>query len=68
MQSLNRFLTSALAVGVIGLAFSAQAAADCGTALEFVDSPAEAAKKALEEEKLVFILHVSGHFETPEYT
>lgn len=39
-----------------------------GTSVEFVDSPAEAAKKALEEEKLVFVLHVSGNFETPDYT
>jgi len=39
-----------------------------GTSVEFVDSPAEAAKQALKEEKLVFVLHVSGNFETPDYT
>ena len=39
-----------------------------GTKVVFADSPAEAAKAALKEEKLVFVLHVSGEFETPEYT
>ena len=39
-----------------------------GTHVEFADSPAEAARQALKEEKLVFVLHVSGNFETPEYT
>ena len=39
-----------------------------GTAVSFVDSAAEAARRARQEEKLVFVLHVSGHFETPEYT
>ena len=34
-----------------------------GTTVEFADSPSEAARKALKEEKLVFVLHVSGHFE-----
>jgi hypothetical protein len=41
---------------------------DHGTTVIFADSPAEAAKQALKEEKLVFVLHVSGNFETPEYT
>ena len=40
----------------------------CGTAVEFVDSPKEAAALAKKEEKLVFILHVSGHFEDPRFT
>ena len=39
-----------------------------GTTVIFADSPAAAAKQALAEEKLVFVLHVSGEFETPEYT
>jgi len=70
-------------VPLIGLALTAQAvgkpiAADpdlggkCdrhhGTAVEFVDSPKEAAHKAKKEEKLVFVLHVSGNFEDPRFT
>ena len=39
-----------------------------GTAVHFVDSPKLAAKQALKEEKLVFVLHVSGNFEDPRFT
>jgi hypothetical protein len=39
-----------------------------GTAIEFVDTPQEAAKIAKKEQKLVFVLHVSGHFEDPRFT
>src|SRR5215204_6277916 len=39
-----------------------------GTSVEFVDSPAEAAKIAKKEQKLVFVLHVSGYFEDPNLT
>ena len=39
-----------------------------GTQIEFMDSPTEAAKKAKKDGKLVFILHVSGHFEDPRFT
>lgn len=39
-----------------------------GTAVEFVDSPREAAALARKQEKLVFVLHVSGHFEDPQFT
>ncbi len=39
-----------------------------GTKLVFAKSPAEAAKEAIQEEKLVFVLHVSGFFEEPDYT
>ena len=41
---------------------------DYGTSVVFADSAAEAAKQAIKEEKLVFILHVSGLFEESEYT
>ena len=37
-----------------------------GTSVEFVGTPAEAARQAKKEQKLVFVLHVSGHFEDPE--
>ncbi len=36
-----------------------------GTAIDFVASPKEAAAKAQKEQKLVFVLHVSGIFENP---
>lgn len=39
-----------------------------GTQVEFVSTPSEAARKARQEEKLVFILHVSGRFEDPRFT
>ncbi len=39
-----------------------------GTAVQFLDSPSEAARQARAEEKLVFVLHVSGLFEDPNLT
>ena len=39
-----------------------------GTAVHFVDTPSIAARQALKEQKLVFVLHVSGHFEDPGVT
>lgn len=39
-----------------------------GTAVQFVDSPSEAARQARQEEKLVLVLHVSGLFEDPALT
>lgn len=39
-----------------------------GTSIEFVDTPKEAATLAKKEQKLVFVLHVSGHFEDPRFT
>jgi hypothetical protein len=41
---------------------------DFGTSIYLEDTPAAAAKKAKEEEKLVMVLHVSGHFEDPALT
>ncbi len=41
---------------------------DYGTAVIFADSPAAAARQALKEEKLVFVLHVSGNFEESAFT
>jgi hypothetical protein len=47
----------------------AKPAARChGTAVEFVATPADAAKRAAEEKKLVVVLHVSGYFEDPSFT
>ena len=39
-----------------------------GTTIDFVDTPNDAAKQAKKEEKLVFVLHVSGYFEDPRFT
>jgi hypothetical protein len=39
-----------------------------GTSVTFVDTPSEAAKIAKKEQKLVFVLHVSGNFEDPRFT
>jgi hypothetical protein len=41
---------------------------DYGTSVHFVKSPSEAAKQAQKEEKLVFVLHISGLFENPDFT
>ena len=68
-----------LALGLCLTAFLATASAEptkadkpaCGshgTTIEFVDTPNDAAKQARKEEKLVFVLHVSGHFEDPRFT
>jgi hypothetical protein len=39
-----------------------------GTAVAFVSSPREASKRAKEEERLVFLLHISGNFEDAAFT
>jgi hypothetical protein len=39
-----------------------------GTNVQFEKTPSDAARKALKEEKLVMVLHVSGDFENPEFT
>lgn len=41
---------------------------DYGTSVHFEKTPKDAAKKALKEEKLVMVLHISGLFETPDFT
>jgi hypothetical protein len=39
-----------------------------GTSITFEDTPSAAARKALKEQKLVLVLHVSGNFEDPRFT
>jgi hypothetical protein len=39
-----------------------------GTTVEFVNNPDEAAQAAAREDKLLFMLHVSGNFEDPQFT
>jgi hypothetical protein len=41
---------------------------DFGTSVHFMKTPSEAAKQAKQDEKLVFVLHVSGDFEDPDFT
>lgn len=41
---------------------------DYGTSVRFEKSPKDAAKKALDEKKLVMVLHISGLFEEPDFT
>jgi hypothetical protein len=38
------------------------------TAIDFFDTPSEAATAAKKQEKLVLVLHVSGNFEDPRLT
>jgi hypothetical protein len=40
----------------------------CGTSVEFVSNPVDAAAQARREKKLLFVLHVSGNFEDPQFT
>jgi hypothetical protein len=61
-----RFVLVALAAAV---AVPAARGDGCyGTTIDFVDTPKEAAALAKAQEKLVFVLHVSGHFEDPRFT
>jgi hypothetical protein len=39
-----------------------------GTSVNFMRSPAAAARRAAKEDKLLFTLHVSGNFEDPQFT
>jgi hypothetical protein len=69
-----------LALGVFALGCTAAVQADpkaknpepsCstfGTSVQFEKSPSEAARRARKEEKLVFVLHISGLFEDPDFT
>ncbi|MCC6419957.1 MAG: hypothetical protein IT429_17110 [Gemmataceae bacterium] len=47
---------------------AAECTGDHGTAVKFFKNPSEAARSALKEEKLVFVLHISGLFENPDFT
>jgi hypothetical protein len=66
-----RSTTLALAaVAALGLS-RADDYAGCGghgTAIDFFDTPSQAARQAKKDGKLVFVLHVSGNFEDPRFT
>jgi hypothetical protein len=57
-----------LAVPAIGDKPAESTCGSYGTTIEFLDSPKEAAAQARKENKLVFVLHVSGNFEDPRFT
>jgi hypothetical protein len=54
--------------GGMGQTSDAPACGEYGTSVAFEASPSAAARKALKEEKLVFVLHISGHFENTDFT
>ena len=47
---------------------TASCGGDYGTEVHFEKTPSHAAKRALKEEKLVLVLHISGLFEEPDFT
>jgi hypothetical protein len=47
---------------------AATCSGDHGTEVKFFKGPSEAARAAKKEEKLVFVLHISGLFEDPDFT
>jgi hypothetical protein len=52
-----------------GPAAEPEAGPQClGTKVDFIDHPDKAAALAVQEKKLLFILHVSGHFEDSKFT
>lgn len=65
---MRRFLFAALAVALVAAPVGAAETCGHGTKLDFVDSPKDAAAIAKKEQKLVLVLHVSGHFEDPGLT
>lgn len=72
---MSRYIAGIVAVlgTAVGTAFAdvpkkADSCSRHGTSIDFFATPSEAAAAAKKAEKLVFVLHVSGHFETPEFT
>jgi hypothetical protein len=74
-----RWTLAGLMTAVLALPWSASACCsepakasstcgDYGTSVHFEKSPSDAARKALKEEKLVMVLHISGNFEDPDLT
>lgn len=61
-------LLAAPAFAQKGLDLGQPTCGDYGTSVKFEKSPKEAAAKALKEEKLVLVFHISGYFEEPDYT
>jgi hypothetical protein len=58
----------AAARGDAGKTSEAATCGSYGTSVHFEATPSDAARKALKEQKLVFVLHVSGNFENSDFT
>lgn len=65
---MRRSLWAAAAVAFLAAPAGAAETCGYGTKIDFVDNPKEAAAIAKKEQKLVLVLHVSGHFEDPGLT
>ena len=65
---MRRYAMVMAAAAAFSPAAMAGEACGFGTKVHFVDTPKEAAALAKKEQKLVFVLHVSGHFEDPGLT
>ena len=66
---MRRSLVGVAAVALLAAPAGAQeTTCGYGTKIDFVDTPKEAATLAKKQEKLVLVLHVSGHFEDPGLT
>ena len=65
---MRRYAMVMAAAAALASAAAAGEACGYGTRVHFVDTPKEAAATAKKEQKLVFVLHVSGHFEDPGLT
>jgi hypothetical protein len=67
---MRRSLFSLAAVALVASPALALDPTTCGhgTKIDFVESPKDAAALAKKQEKLVMVLHVSGHFEDPGLT
>jgi hypothetical protein len=63
-----RYLMLGAAVALCAAPLGAAETCGHGTKLDFVDNPKNAAAIAKKEQKLVLVLHVSGHFEDPGLT
>jgi hypothetical protein len=63
-----RYLMLGAAVALWAAPASAAGTCGHGTKIEFVANPKDAAATAKKEQKLVLVLHVSGHFEDPALT
>ncbi len=65
---MNRVMMALAATAVAACPAVAGETAGFGTRIDFLESPKEAAALAKKQEKLVFVLHVSGYFEDPGLT
>lgn len=66
---MRRMLFAVVLAVAAGPAVAAENETACfGTRVDFLDTPKEAAALARKQEKLVFVLHVSGNFEDPRFT